>query len=313
MSADGAPYAAELVKKAMKGDGKPPVVVVLLDGDKSGQDHAPKVAEVIGDKQVCTLREIKYENRVFVVLEDIVPDQLINQAIHMYAARLGSICNVQYDGKIDGVNNAKKIEAFCRANLNGVDEYEDREIRSGVVDSLVDLISVAANNDDADEPLSVLKDRIGAICKKLNEMIEHAQRNVSQKSLRKLVRLRVETFLKRFPIGASKGDVRKTLQDIQHVVFGRGEDFERTLKNVELLLELLDSEARQNADVVILPNWRIRLERLKGEPWAKVQDWSKFVATSKSPAAALFEPSNAGTEQAESAEDDAAESGSANS
>jgi energy-coupling factor transporter ATP-binding protein EcfA2 len=278
VSADGAPYAPELVQKAMRGDEKPPIVVVLLDGDAAGVEFVQAVASIIGEKQACTLREVECAGVVFQVLEDIIPVGLIDLAIHAYADRLGYKCAATYDGATTGANQAKKIAAFCKANVPSFADYEDIEIRSGVVDSLVSMLGDESFQHSA---LSVLQAHVEAVCRRVNEMIEHAERTAGRNSLKKLVRQHVEMFTKRFPVGASKGDTRKLLMDLSHVATGRSEDAERTRKNVDLLLERLDTEVKLNSHPIVISDWHHRLRRLKAEPWASVRDWSSISASVK--------------------------------
>jgi hypothetical protein len=283
VSTEGAPYAPELVRKAMKGDEKPPVVVVLLDGDAAGAEYVPKVAEYIGDKQVCTLREVEVPNKVFQVLEDIIPVGLAAQAIEAYLTGLGLTVPCKYDGSTPGENQAKKIAAFCKANVPGLASYTDLEVRAGVVDALADLL---ADERFDGQGLSELSENVKHVCRRINSMIDHAERSAKRHSLKKLVRQQVETFDKRYRSAATKGDVRKLLLDISHISTGRGDDVEMTRKNIALLIDQLDAEAQQNSDAVDVALWRARLIRLKNEPWAKVASWRDITAERKLPAAA---------------------------
>jgi hypothetical protein len=276
VSADGAPYAADLVQKAMRGDEKPPVVVVLLDGDAAGIDCIQKVAAIVGDKQACTLREVECSNKVFQVLEDLIPVGLIDRAIHAYVDRLGHACPATFDGSITAPNHAKRIAAFCHTNVTALADCDDIEIRSGVVDSLVAMLG---DENFVHPDLVELGSNVEAVCRRVNDMIEQAERVAGRHSLNKLVRQQVETFVKRFPVGLSKGDVRKLLGDIGHVASGRGADAVDTRKNVDRLLDRLDDEARSNSDPVDVANWQHRLNRFAAVPWATVRDWSSVIAT----------------------------------
>jgi hypothetical protein len=275
VAAGGAPYASELVRKAMKGDEKPPVVVVLLDGDEPGMNAVAGLEKLLGPQQVTTLRAIEAGAQVFQVLEDLIPVPLLDLAIQAYATLLNLSCASVFDGTTDGAHQGQRLVRFCRTQLTGLEGFEDAEIRSGVVETLVELLEDPTFHSADNE---ALRSNVREVCKRINHMIEHAQRSAQRRSLKSLVRQQVETFWKRFSLGASKGDIRKLLSDISHSAFGRAEDFERTRQNVDSLLERLDKEAQQNSDPIDLGAWRTRLDRLKNEPWTKVGDWTKVVS-----------------------------------
>lgn len=266
VAAGGAGYAPEMVAKALKGDEKPPVVVVLLDGDSSGQDAVAKIAKLIDPKQVSTLSEVAAGSQVFQVLEDIVPIELLDAGIQAYARRLGLTLARPFDGSSLGSNSAERVVQFCREHLSNLSPHEDFEIRAGVIDALTGLLDDETFHTSS---LGELFDNVRELCKHVNTMIEHAQRNAGRRSLKSLVRQQVDIFRKRFPLGASKADLRKLLEDIKHVAFGHAAEFEQTRINIDRFLAKLDTEAAKNSDSIQLDLWIARLERFKNEPWVK--------------------------------------------
>jgi len=270
VSADSAMFVAQFVRKAMKGDENPPIVVVLLDGDEAGTEAARDVANVINEKQVCTLREIDVGKTVFQVLEDLLPDSMIAAGIDAFLKREEFECLATFDETVKGDNNADRIVEFCRAHVSELADLRDIEIRAGVVECLAEAIADGSDIPDGE----ILQSHVEAVCARLNTMIEDAQRNSTRHSLKKLLRQHIETFFKRFENAASKRDVQKLLGDLEHVASGRGEDAKGTRNNVTVLKELLADEANQNSDPVNLQAWRGRLVRLRDEPWANVKDWT---------------------------------------
>jgi hypothetical protein len=273
VSADSAKYVPQFVRKAMKGDENPPIVVVLLDGDETGAEAAREVAEIIHEKQVCTLREIEVNQSVFQVLEDLVPDPLLAAGIESYFKREHLECAATFSESIKGINNAERIVAFCKNNAPELANLGDTEIRAGVIECLTELIA-----DGLELPgQESLQNHVEAVCAQLNGMIEHAQRNATRHSLKKLLRQQIETFFKRFQEAASKRDIKKLLGDLEHVASGPGDDAKQTRNNISMLIERLDVEANKNSDPVNIESWRDRLSRLRDEPWARVKDWTTVV------------------------------------
>jgi hypothetical protein len=274
VAAGGAPFAARIVEKALRGDEKVPIVVVVLDGDAQGAAAQAKLAAMLDPKQACTLREVECGAGVFQVLEDLVPVAIVDRALHAFGARQAITWPAPFDGSQTGDNLAERIVTYCRGVNGGLAGVSDFEIRGGVVDEVVELL---ADETFHMAELGQLQANVAALCKHVNGMIEHAMRNANQRSLRSLVRQKVDVFFKRFPNAASKADLNKLLEDVRAVVFGHAEDFERTRQNVGLLHQRLNEETHENADPVDIHSWRQRLDRFKNQPWAGSADWSRGI------------------------------------
>ena len=285
ISAGGAPHALKLVSRALNGDERTPVVVVVFDGDPQGVHFAAETAKLINPKQVMTLAEVESPSGVWRVLEDMIPVDVVAFTIGVYAARFGVNVAEVFDGSGPGDDSAEKVVSFCRKYIPDVDSYEDIEIRSDVVDVLVDLLDEPSSKVPGVESFA---SNIRALCGAIQSRLDLAERIATGQSLKRAVGFQIDTFLKRFPNAASKGDLRKLLADLKQGSFGRSDDLEQTRRNLDMLTERADAEVYENVQLIDLDTWRFRLKRFKDQPWANVKDWSVIappassaVATSK--------------------------------
>lgn len=271
VAAGGAPFAPHLIEKALRGDEKAPVVVVLLDGDQPGLAAYQKLITILDAKQASTLREVAAGSTVFQVLEDVVPVAILDRALQAFGKRLGVTWSEPFQGSEASGNRAEQIVAYCTKADSQFAVMSSVEIRAGVIDEVVELL---ADESFHMSELAELRANTVSLCRHINGMVEHALRSANQRSLRSLVRQKVELFFKRFPNSASKGDLNKLLHDITFIVFGHTDDYEQTRRNVARLLEQLDAENHENAQLIDMSRWKARLDRFKNQPWAKVKDWS---------------------------------------
>lgn len=209
--------------------------------------------------------------KVFEVLEDIVPANLLNEALSRFALVVGDPYQSVFDGSGAG-NTAKRIEKFCREHLPSTKDFTDIEIRSGVTDVLVDMLSEEQSLLPSEAELRV---NVVAICAKLNAMIAHAKRNAAQRSLKYLIGLQVDSFFKWHSESASKGELKQLLENINQAAFGKGQDHKMTRSNCEDLIEFLDKETKNSTDKIDLLRWIERLKAFAVQPWGGKPKQSK--------------------------------------
>jgi hypothetical protein len=294
ISANGAPFVPHLVRKAIVGDEKPPVVVAILDGDKEGQDVVQQLTDehLLDGQTVCTLREVPI-GTVAEVVEDLLPPKLICRGIRDYLEREQIVgkADVRWDAVTTG-NSATRTVALCRALTSGrLDGRRDVEIRAGVVDCIVTLLQDAGFECDS---LELFRSNVTALCGKINEMVMAAELRVQHQSLKKLISLEISTFRKRFTRQALKSDVKSLLARTTQIASVHGEPARRTRENIEALRDLLGKEVQAQADPVNVALWNIRLAQLAQVPWKAPRDGWQSLAVPSAPSEPTSTPSAAG-------------------
>jgi predicted ATPase len=283
VSASGVYDIARLLRTAARSKEKRPTVVVLIDGDSSGQVVAQQLPaeRLIAAKYVTTLADIELTpswNSQPKELEDLIPPAMLSFAIVDYAeTRWRQTCDHQtilsdLNSGQDGDAMSARLVAAIR-NAVGADcaNVEDIVLKAGVFDTfchlLTDTSEFEAEKDELPQMLKEFEQVMRSICDRLRSMLADAQQDTRRDRLRKNVRLHIEQLRLTHRQRGTRADVARCLTRIDDECIYSTDNAKQTRLNALYLMKLLEGKTRNAGDPVNMAEWHELFDKLWNEPW----------------------------------------------
>lgn len=285
VSAGGVGHVRRLVEQTDSGDDKRPIVVVLLDGDLPGSNAYQEIvsSDVLDRAFITTLDQLALTvpwNSSPRILEDIVPPQLLANAIATYLQR-------RWDESVPssealacltdatlGDDVAKRFIAFAKNKLGSAKAFVgDLDIKSGVLDQFVEtLLELPESESDGD--VKAFEAIIRGVCGKLQAMIDNAEGQARKDMMHKCVRLIEERFRKSHAHAATMADIERFIRRFEGECGGPSVEARNARENLVELRTLLEQETAGASDAVDIAAWKRRFHSLRERPWKRPdQGW----------------------------------------